>query len=82
MTDFRPSHVDLFEAKALRPHHAFPIGHPQATAVAFLLDDDGAGKISLNTARRKVRNLRRDARSPCSCWMPPTRCAISSPSAG
>ena len=63
MTDFPPSHVDLLEAKAFAVLITLaPSGHPQATAVAFLLDDDGAVKISLNTTRKKVRNLRRDAR--------------------
>jgi PPOX class probable F420-dependent enzyme len=33
-------------------------GYPQVTAVWFLLDDDGMVRISLNTKRQKVKNLR------------------------
>jgi PPOX class probable F420-dependent enzyme len=33
-------------------------GYPQVSALWFLLDDDGAVKLSLNTARQKVKNLR------------------------
>jgi PPOX class probable F420-dependent enzyme len=35
-------------------------GYPQATAVWYLLDDDGDLKISLNTTRQKAKNLLRD----------------------
>jgi PPOX class probable F420-dependent enzyme len=34
-------------------------GHPQVTAVGFLLDDDGLIKLSLNTSRQKTKNLAR-----------------------
>ncbi len=34
-------------------------GFPQVTATWFLLDNDGVVKMSLNTARQKVKNLRR-----------------------
>jgi len=37
-------------------------GLPQATAVWFLLDDDGEVKLSLNEARQKTKNLRRNPR--------------------
>ena len=37
-----------------------PSGHPQSTVVAYLHDDDGEVKLSLNTSRKKVRNLRDD----------------------
>ena len=33
-------------------------GYPQVTALWFLLDDDGQIKLSLNTARQKVKNLK------------------------
>ena len=33
-------------------------GYPQVTALWFLLDENGAVKLSLNTARQKVKNLR------------------------
>jgi PPOX class probable F420-dependent enzyme len=40
-----------------------PDGYPQVTAVAFLWDDDGDVKISLNETRQKTKNLRRDPRA-------------------
>src|SRR5579862_6156420 len=60
MTDFPASHRDLLDAKtfgALATHA--PSGHPQVTAVSFL-HDDGEVRLSLNTTRKKVRNLRRN----------------------
>ena len=63
MTDFPASHHDLLEATSFGALATYaPSGHPQVTAVAYLLDDDGEVKISLNTTRKKVRNLQRDAR--------------------
>jgi PPOX class probable F420-dependent enzyme len=35
-------------------------GYPQATAVAYFLDEDGDLKISLNTTRQKTKNLERN----------------------
>ena len=32
-------------------------GYPQVTALWFLFDDDGMIRLSLNTARQKVKNL-------------------------
>ena len=32
-------------------------GYPQTTAVAYLFDDDGKVKLSLNTTRQKTKNL-------------------------
>lgn len=32
-------------------------GYPQVTALWFLFDDDGLIRLSLNTARQKVKNL-------------------------
>ncbi|HUS13803.1 MAG TPA: PPOX class F420-dependent oxidoreductase [Chloroflexia bacterium] len=37
-----------------------PDGYPQTTALWFLYDEDGGLRISLNTARQKVKNLRAD----------------------
>ncbi len=34
-------------------------GYPQTTAVAYLFDDDGKVKLSLNTTRQKTKNLLR-----------------------
>ncbi|MBN2389269.1 MAG: PPOX class F420-dependent oxidoreductase [Anaerolineae bacterium] len=33
-------------------------GYPQVTALWFLFDDDGMIRLSLNTTRQKVKNLR------------------------
>jgi PPOX class probable F420-dependent enzyme len=33
-------------------------GYPQVTALWFLFDDDGTVRLSLNTTRQKVKNLR------------------------
>ncbi|MGC9396031.1 MAG: PPOX class F420-dependent oxidoreductase [Anaerolineae bacterium] len=35
-----------------------PNGYPQVTALWFLFDDDGLIRLSLNTTRQKVKNLR------------------------
>lgn len=34
-------------------------GYPQVTAIWFLFDDDGMIRLSLNTARQKVKNLQK-----------------------
>jgi PPOX class probable F420-dependent enzyme len=59
MTDFPASHRHLLEAQNFGALATLaPSGHPQVTAVAFLLDDDNEVRLSLNTSRKKVRNLR------------------------
>jgi len=59
MTDFPASHHDLLEAKSFGALSTIaPSGHPQVTAIAYLYDDDGEVRLSLNTSRKKVRNLR------------------------
>jgi PPOX class probable F420-dependent enzyme len=58
MTDFPASHRDLLEAQFGALATLAPSGHPQVTAVVYLLDDDDEVRISLNTSRKKVRNLR------------------------
>ena len=61
MTDFPASHRDLLDAKSFAVLSTIaPSGHPQSTAVAYLHDDDGEVRLSLNTTRKKVRNLQRD----------------------
>jgi PPOX class probable F420-dependent enzyme len=68
MTDFPASHLDLLEALGFPAFATIaPSGHPQVTRVAFLLDDDGDIKISLNATRKKVRNLRNEPR--CSLFL-------------
>ncbi len=63
MTDFPASHLDLLRAQSFGVLATIaPSGHPQVTAVAYLLDDDGDVKISLNTTRKKVRNLEENPR--------------------
>lgn len=63
MTVFPASHRDLLEAKGVAALATIaPSGHPQVTAVVFLLDDDETLRISLNETRKKTRNLARDPR--------------------
>jgi PPOX class probable F420-dependent enzyme len=63
MTDFPASHRDLLEAQFASLATIGPDGLPQLTEIWFL-HDDGELKLSLNTSRRKTRNLRR--RPQCS----------------
>lgn len=58
MSTFPESHRDLLEQPVgiLATYGAD--GFPQVTALWFLLDEDGRIKMSLNTARQKVKNLR------------------------
>jgi PPOX class probable F420-dependent enzyme len=59
MTTIPESHRDLLKADvAVLATHGHD-GYPQATAIWFLLDEDGILKLSLNTSRQKTRNLRR-----------------------
>ena len=50
------SHVDLLDAAIATLATIGPDGRPQVSAVWFLADD-GVVKVSLNTARQKVKNL-------------------------
>ena len=50
------THVDLLDAPIATVATVGPDGRPQVSAVWFL-NDDGAVKVSLNTARQKVKNL-------------------------
>jgi PPOX class probable F420-dependent enzyme len=58
MAGFPESHRDLLETDVAMLSTVGPDGYPQVTAIWFLLDDDGEVKLSLNTARQKVKNLR------------------------
>ena len=58
MTTFPESHQDLLAADVAVLATVGPDGYPQVTATWFLLDDDGTVKLSLNTTRQKVKNLR------------------------
>jgi PPOX class probable F420-dependent enzyme len=58
MSTFPESHRDLLESDVAILATIGRDGYPQVTAVWFLYDDDGTLKLSLNTARQKVKNLR------------------------
>jgi PPOX class probable F420-dependent enzyme len=53
------SHHDLLDAQILSLVTIDPAGRPQVTIVWFLAEN-GLPRISLNTTRKKVRNLRRN----------------------
>jgi PPOX class probable F420-dependent enzyme len=59
MLDIPESHRDLLDAQYAALATVGSDGRPQVTAVWFLHEDDTL-KISLNTTRQKVRNLRRN----------------------
>ncbi len=52
------THLELLKTDIAILSTVGPGGYPQVTALWFLLDDDGLLKLSLNTARQKVKNLR------------------------
>jgi PPOX class probable F420-dependent enzyme len=51
------SHHDLLQNDVAVLATIGPDGHPQVTAIWFLADDEGTVRLSLNTTRKKVRNL-------------------------
>jgi PPOX class probable F420-dependent enzyme len=53
------SHRDLLQSSVAMLATVGREGYPQVTAVWFLQDEDGPVKLSLNTSRQKVKNLRR-----------------------
>ncbi len=57
-TSFPESHRDLLETDVGILATIGADGYPQVTALWFLFDDDGQIKLSLNTTRQKVKNLR------------------------
>jgi PPOX class probable F420-dependent enzyme len=59
MAEIPESHRDLLDAQFLTLGTIAPDGSPQLTEVWFLAVD-GEVRLSLNTSRRKVTNLRRD----------------------
>ena len=63
MTSFPESHSDLLDAQVASLATIDGDGFPQVTEVWFLLDE-GELKLSLNTSRRKTKNL--TARPQCS----------------
>jgi PPOX class probable F420-dependent enzyme len=58
MTTFPESHQDLLKADVATLATIGQDGYPQVTALWFLFDEDGMLKLSLNTSRQKVKNLR------------------------
>jgi PPOX class probable F420-dependent enzyme len=56
MTEFPDSHRDLLDAKFASLATIGSAGFPQVTEIWFL-HEDGELKISLNTSRRKTKNL-------------------------
>jgi PPOX class probable F420-dependent enzyme len=58
MNTIPDSHKDLLSTDVALLATAGLDGFPQVTAVWFLHDGDGLIKLSLNTSRQKVKNLR------------------------
>jgi PPOX class probable F420-dependent enzyme len=52
------SHQDLLNGPVAVLATVGADGYPQVTGLWFLLDDDGQVRLSLNSARQKVKNLR------------------------
>lgn len=59
MVPFPESHKDLLNAPVAVLATQGHDGYPQVTSLWFLLDDDGTIKLSLNTSRQKLKNLRK-----------------------
>lgn len=51
------THHDLLQTAVAMLATVGRNGYPQVTAIWFLFDDDGMLRLSLNTARQKVKNL-------------------------
>ena len=59
MTTFPQSHQDLLKANVAILATIGPDGYPQVSALWFLFDDEDATlKLSLNSTRQKVKNLK------------------------
>jgi PPOX class probable F420-dependent enzyme len=59
VVDIPESHRDLLDAQVMSLATIDPAGRPQVTPVWFLAEG-GVPRISLNTTRKKVENLRRN----------------------
>jgi PPOX class probable F420-dependent enzyme len=57
MPTFPEAYQDLLKANVAVLTTIGQDGYPQVTAIWFLFDEDGILKLSLNTARQKVKNL-------------------------
>lgn len=60
MADIPGTHRDLLDSPVATLATIDPAGRPQLTEVWFLAEDDGTLRMSLNTARKKVRNVQRN----------------------
>ena len=58
MATIPESHADLLQADTAILATIGADGYPQVTALWFVRDEDGLVKLSLNTSRQKVKNLR------------------------
>ena len=58
MVTIPESHADLLQADTAILATIGSGEYPQVTALWFLRDEDGLVKLSLNTSRQKVKNLR------------------------
>ena len=58
MATIPESHADLLQADVAILGTIGSDGYPQVTALWFLRDEDGQVKLSLNSSRQKVKNLR------------------------
>ena len=58
MITFPETHRDLLRSDVAILATIGQDGYPQVTALWFLFDEDDTVKLSLNTARQKVKNLR------------------------
>jgi PPOX class probable F420-dependent enzyme len=66
VADIPESHRDLLDAQILTLATIDPAGRPQLTPVWFLTEN-GVPRISINTVRKKVRNLRQNP--ACSAYI-------------
>lgn len=57
MVTIPETHYDLLRADVAILATIGRYGYPQVTALWFFFDDDGMIRLSLNTARQKVKNL-------------------------
>jgi PPOX class probable F420-dependent enzyme len=57
MAEFPESHRDLLKTNVATLATIGKSGFPQVSALWFLYDEDGMVRLSLNTARQKVKNL-------------------------
>jgi PPOX class probable F420-dependent enzyme len=57
MADLPESHRDLLGTNVATLATIGTSGFPQVSAIWFLYDEDGMIRLSLNTARQKVKNL-------------------------